>query len=208
MTRAAVATLTVAALLLPVTRAEALDAAFKDWQQAHRRPKICARFRPGPAEMQRGFPSSYRKRAVKREACLKAWHRKQRREFRAEQARLRVNTVPVEPQPFAGGYTGMGSGCASGYVHDLIMAQPWDDAYALSIASRESGCNPNAYNPTEWGGAGCHASGVFQILDPCNWPRWSESCGYAGASVFDAATNVAVAACIVGPNGNWGPWAA
>jgi len=107
-----------------------------------------------------------------------------------------------EPQPFAG----IGSGCAVGPVHDLIAAAfaPDQLATALYIADRESGCNPNAYNSTTIEPYG-NASGVFQILAPVLWSSWSADCGYAGASVFDAAANVAVTACHVAAYG-WSAW--
>lgn len=94
----------------------------------------------------------------------------------------------------------MGTGCSSGTVHDLIVADfgPIGQVdTALYIASRESGCNPNAYNGV-YG-----ASGVFQII-PSSWAAWTARCGIYG-SVFNAATNVAVAACVVADEG-WGPW--
>lgn len=116
--------------------------------------------------------------------------------------------VRTAPPPFV--YTGSG-GCSQGFVHDLIVAQPWDDGYALYVADRESNCLASAYNSTPWPpGSSCHASGVFQILtggsDCDNWSRWSASCGFAGASVFDAVANVETAACVVA-SGGWGPWA-
>jgi peptidoglycan hydrolase CwlO-like protein len=104
---------------------------------------------------------------------------------------------------------GVGTGCASGHVHDLIVAAftPLGQdqvTYALEIANRESGCNPNAYNHTYVAPYG-NASGVFQILVPGIWDAWTARCGYEGANAFDAEANVAVAACVVADQG-WGPW--
>ena len=107
------------------------------------------------------------------------------------------------------GSGGISEGCASGTVHDLIVADftplGQDQVQtALAIATRESNCRPNAYNSTEVPPYG-HASGVFQILFPGIWEPWSARCGYSGADPFDAVANVAVAACTVADQG-WWPW--
>jgi hypothetical protein len=107
------------------------------------------------------------------------------------------------------GSGGVGQGCASGTVHDLIVdafaPQGQDQVQtALAVATRESNCRPNAYNATEVPPYG-HASGVFQILYPGIWEPWSKRCGYAGADPFDPEANVAVAACTVADQG-WWPW--
>jgi peptidoglycan hydrolase CwlO-like protein len=107
------------------------------------------------------------------------------------------------------GSGGVSEGCASGTVHDLIVAafspQGQDQVHtALAVATRESNCRPNAYNQTEVPPYG-NASGVFQILYPGIWEPWSKRCGYGGADVFDPAANVAVAACAVAAEG-WWPW--
>jgi peptidoglycan hydrolase CwlO-like protein len=104
---------------------------------------------------------------------------------------------------------GIGTGCASGHVHDLIVSAfrnlGQDEVdHALEIANRESGCNPNAYNDVFVAPYG-NASGVFQILYPGIWEAWTQRCGYQGSSPFDAEANVAVAACVVADQG-WGPW--
>lgn len=107
------------------------------------------------------------------------------------------------------GSGGVSVGCASGTVHDLIVAafspQGQDQVQtALAVATRESNCRPNAYNKTEVPPYG-NASGVFQILNPGIWEPWSNRCGYGGADVFDPEANVAVAACTVADEG-WWPW--
>jgi peptidoglycan hydrolase CwlO-like protein len=107
------------------------------------------------------------------------------------------------------GSGGIGEGCASGDVHDLIVEAftslgPDQVQTALAVATRESNCRPNAYNPTEVPPYG-NASGVFQILSPGIWEAWSERCGLAGTSPFDPQANVAVAACVVADEG-WWPW--
>ena len=107
------------------------------------------------------------------------------------------------------GSGGVGVGCASGTVHDLIVQSfsPLGQDQvntALAIATRESNCRPDAYNPLEVPPYG-NASGVFQILTPGIWEPWSQQCRYGGASPFDAKANVAVAACVVTTQG-WWPW--
>jgi hypothetical protein len=103
----------------------------------------------------------------------------------------------------------VGAGCASGPVHDMIVeafAPLGEDQVdtALVVATRESNCRSNAWNPIEVPPYG-HASGVFQILYPGIWEAWSERCGYQGASPFDPQANVDVAACTVADEG-WWPW--
>jgi peptidoglycan hydrolase CwlO-like protein len=107
------------------------------------------------------------------------------------------------------GSGGTGEGCASGAVHDLIVKAfvPQGQAQvdmALAVATRESNCRPEAYNRTEVPPYG-NASGVFQILTPGIWEPWAAQCGHKGASPFDAAANIAVAACVVAADG-WWPW--
>ena len=107
------------------------------------------------------------------------------------------------------GSGGVGAGCASGSVHDLIVAafSPLGQDQvntALAVATRESNCRPDAYNPTAVPPYG-NASGVFQILVPGIWVSWSQQCGYGDADPFDAKANVSVAACVVATQG-WWPW--
>jgi predicted nucleic acid-binding Zn-ribbon protein len=103
----------------------------------------------------------------------------------------------------------VGAGCSSGAVHDMIVEafSPLGQDQvntALVVATRESNCRPDAWNPMEVPPYG-HASGVFQILYPGIWETWSERCGYKGASPFDPQVNVDVAACTVADQG-WWPW--
>ena len=107
------------------------------------------------------------------------------------------------------GSSGIGVGCASGPVHDLIVKSfsPLGQdqvTTALAVATRESNCRPEAFNSTEVPPYG-NASGVFQILVPGIWEPWSQQCGHAGDSAFDPEANVAVAACVVADQG-WWPW--
>ena len=68
------------------------------------------------------------------------------------------------------GSGGVGVGCDSGTVHDLIvnafspLGQGQVDT-ALAVATRESHCRPDAYNPIVVPPYG-NASGVYQILTP------------------------------------------
>ena len=107
------------------------------------------------------------------------------------------------------GSGGVGAGCASGTVHDLIVKSfsPLGRDQintALAVATRESNCRPEAYNQIEVPPYG-NASGVFQILTPGIWEPWSQRCGKGGTSPFDPKANVAVAACVVADQG-WWPW--
>jgi uncharacterized protein YlxW (UPF0749 family) len=69
---------------------------------------------------------------------------------------------------------------------------------ALCVAERESNFDPLAVN-TATG-----AAGVFQFI-PSTWESLSALAGRGGASVFDARSNVAVAAWTVAHYG-WHPW--
>lgn len=98
---------------------------------------------------------------------------------------VQIRTVPPPPVPTAAAepeaFRGMGGGCGSGYVHDLIVAKDWDDVEALQVASRESGCNPNAANPYS------SASGVFQLV--AFWWNGENAYGWV-FDPFSAAANV------------------
>ena len=69
---------------------------------------------------------------------------------------------------------------------------------ALCVADRESNFDALAVNPITG------AAGVFQFI-PSTWASLSELAGRGGASVFDARSNVAVAAWTVARYG-WHPW--
>jgi hypothetical protein len=69
---------------------------------------------------------------------------------------------------------------------------------ALCVAEEESNLDPLAENATTG------AAGLFQFL-PSTWETLSELAGRAGASVFDARANAAVAAWTVAEYG-WHPW--
>lgn len=90
-------------------------------------------------------------------------------------------------------------------ICEFAINAPGQSAYALAIADRESSFYPWSLN----GSSGC--AGVFQMMQSY-WPgraetylpRWE----YAdpSPSVFDPRANIEVAAKMVGPEGNWGPW--
>lgn len=69
---------------------------------------------------------------------------------------------------------------------------------ALCVAERESNFDAIAVSPVTG------AAGVFQFI-PSTWGSLSELAGRGGASVFDARSNVAVAAWTVAHYG-WHPW--
>ena len=69
---------------------------------------------------------------------------------------------------------------------------------ALCVAERESNFDPLAVNPATG------AAGVFQFI-PSTWASLSALAGRGGTSVFDARSNVAVAAWTVAHYG-WHPW--
>jgi len=78
------------------------------------------------------------------------------------------------------------------------IAGPGQVGMALCVANRESSFNPYARNPYS------SAAGVFQWVSS-SWASYSRRYGYAGASVFNAYANIAVAAHAV-RDGGWGPW--
>jgi hypothetical protein len=69
---------------------------------------------------------------------------------------------------------------------------------ALCVAERESNFDPLAVNPATG------AAGVFQFI-PSTWASLSALAGRGGASVFDARSNVVVAAWTLAHYG-WHPW--
>lgn len=77
------------------------------------------------------------------------------------------------------------------------------EEHFLSIARCESGLNASNVNYNYYAGGG-HPSGVFQFI-PDTWTRMSNQAGFGGASVFDAYSNVNVAAW-AWANGRSGEW--
>lgn len=80
---------------------------------------------------------------------------------------------------------------APAWIVDLVSAffASGDVPWALRTIRCETGgtWDPNATNPTSG------ASGLFQHM-PRYWPERSAAAGYSGASIYDPAANVAVAA--------------
>jgi hypothetical protein len=72
---------------------------------------------------------------------------------------------------------------------------------ALSVLSCESQGSEWADNPYST------ASGLFQHLGSL-WPPRAEAAGWGGASIWDPAANVAVAAWLSQGGSDWGDWAA
>lgn len=72
---------------------------------------------------------------------------------------------------------------------------------ALTVMSCESGGAEWADNPRST------ASGLFQHLASL-WPPRAEKAGWAGASIWDPAANVAVAAWLSQGGSDWSHWAA
>jgi hypothetical protein len=103
-----------------------------------------------------------------------------------------------------GGAGAVPATAGGGSVRSLVVALfsriagPGQVGMALCIANRESHFNPYARNPYS------SAAGVFQWV-ASSWVNYSHRYGYAGASVFNAYANIAVAAHAVA-DGGWGPW--
>jgi hypothetical protein len=76
-----------------------------------------------------------------------------------------------------------------------------DGPAAISVATCESGLDPNAYNPVSV--AGSHAEGLFQILVPSTWVTTSQ----ANNSPYDARANTLAAHEIFVRDGySWREW--
>lgn len=84
---------------------------------------------------------------------------------------------------------------------------PSQTSMALYVAGRESGFNPNAYNPSGCAGIFQHMSRYWDgrvdtFLDRPWFRRWW---GEWRPSVYDPRANIWVAALMV-RSGGWGPW--
>lgn len=92
-------------------------------------------------------------------------------------------------------------------VRHAARSQGINEEHFLRIAKCESTLRPDAVNPLSVivGGVNYgNAKGLFQFIDS-TWKRMSAKSGHAGASVFDAKANAAVAAWAFA-NGHAGEW--
>jgi membrane-bound lytic murein transglycosylase MltF len=66
----------------------------------------------------------------------------------------------------------------------------------LCLMARESGGNPDAYNPSG-------ASGLMQVLS-----GWADNFGYTPADLFNPSVNLAIARALYDDGGwkHWSPW--
>lgn len=78
-------------------------------------------------------------------------------------------------------------------------------AWAVNAAMKVVGCETGyTYSPKAWNSRS-GASGLFQHM-PRYWAARSSAAGWAGADIFDAEANVAVAAWLWGQTGTWAHW--
>lgn len=96
-----------------------------------------------------------------------------------------------------------GGGDVEGMIRTAAAKYGVDAERLVRIGRCESGFNPNAVNYNYYAGGG-NPSGVFQFI-PSTWSRMSDQAGFSGASVFDAYSNVNVAAWAFA-NGRAGEW--
>ena len=129
--------------------------------------------------------------------------RQEAREQRIEESALDVGSTggsqSATPPPSPAPALAPPRAVVKAMVHDLFAslgAKTTD--VALCVAERESNFDPLAVNPATG------AAGVFQFI-PSTWASLSQMAGRGGASVFDARSNVAVAAWTVAHYG-WHPW--
>lgn len=92
-------------------------------------------------------------------------------------------------------------GCAN-YRH-LVEQYDWDVSIAMAVMQAESGCNPGAENWSDSHGSCSGSKGLFQLA--CFWPG---ALGYSYESLYDPASNVAMAYQIYKRGDSWRPWGA
>jgi soluble lytic murein transglycosylase-like protein len=108
--------------------------------------------------------------------------------------RRRVLVMPPEPRtvrPVAAGVEQWRTLVAAYFAPEHVEA-------ALRVMACESAGDPDARNPSG-------ASGLFQHMVRY-WPERAAKAGWAGASVFDPAANVAVAAWLSDGGADWSHW--
>lgn len=109
-----------------------------------------------------------------------------------------TNVPPVTQAPVAD------PGSVQQMIIDAANKYGLDPNRMLRIAKCESGFRADAVN-TGYTAGGGHPSGIFQFI-PSTWNNMSNKAGFGGASVFDAYSNVNVAAWAFS-NGMSGQWA-
>ena len=108
-----------------------------------------------------------------------------------------TNVPPVTQAPVAD------PGSVQQMIIDAANKYGLDPNRMLRIAKCESGFRVDAVN-TGYTAGGGHPSGIFQFI-PSTWNNMSNKAGFGGASVFDAYSNVNVAAWAFS-NGRAGEW--
>lgn len=85
------------------------------------------------------------------------------------------------------------------------LVEKYFPAWAVEAAMRVVGCETGwTFDPRSWN-TRSGASGLFQHM-PRYWPARSSAAGWAGADIFDAEANVAVAAWLWGQTETWRHW--
>ena len=140
--------------------------------------------------------------------AVNAWFEGVRNAEEAERlaalARLEAARAAANPAPAPAGdrqaATPAGSGCGVADQIRAAWADTPDGEWAVSVAMRESRCQPEARNPSG-------ASGIFQLMMPLHRRLVADTCGEpADELVFDAACNIAAARALYQGAGRR-PWA-
>lgn len=119
------------------------------------------------------------------------------REVAALQATYRA-LPEVKPTPLPRAY--VPAGCES--VVPLLAEYPWDVSIAVAVMQAESGCNPQALNPTDNHRVCTGSMGLMQI--GC---LHAQTYGVSVEGLYDPATNIRIAYALYLEHG-WQPWSA
>jgi hypothetical protein len=92
-------------------------------------------------------------------------------------------------------------GCAN--YRYLVEQYDWNVNTAMAVMQAESGCNPNAENWRDNHRTCIGSKGLFQLA--CFWPT---ALGYTYDSLYDPASNVAMAYQIYKRSNSWNAWGA
>lgn len=109
-----------------------------------------------------------------------------------------TTTTTVAPAPRTVASTS--SGCA--YAAQIRAAFPGDGDWAISVAWRESRCQPGAVNWGESCGSGSHAHGLFQMCFPMHLPTFR---AVGCTDPLNAECNIRAAAHLYAGSGR-SPW--